>query len=216
MNKFEVFEAVKKEGVVVVIRGNSVEQAIKSVEACYAGGIKLMEVTFTVPRADEIIKTLVDKYKGTDMVVGAGSVLDPETARAAILAGAQFIVSPALNIETMKLCNRYGVAVMPGVFTPSEAITALEYGAYIIKLFPGDVATPKGLKALKGPLPQANIMPTGGVSLENVEEWFKAGAYAVGAGSFITKGAQKGDYKAVEEVSREFVNKVHSIIGGNK
>ena len=216
MNKFEVFEAVKKEGVVVVIRGNSVEQAIKSVEACYAGGIKLMEVTFTVPRADEIIKTLVDKYKGTDMVVGAGSVLDPETARAAILAGAQFIVSPALNIETMKLCNRYGVAVMPGVFTPSEAITALEYGAYIIKLFPGDVATPKGLKALKGPLPQANIMPTGGVSLENVEEWFKAGAYAVGAGSFITKGAQKGDYKTVEEVSREFVNKVHSIIGGNK
>jgi len=216
MNKFEVFEAVKKEGVVVVIRGNSVEQAIKSVEACYAGGIKLMEVTFTVPRADEIIKTLVDKYKGTDMVVGAGSVLDPETARAAILAGAQFIVSPALNVETMKLCNRYGVAVMPGVFTPSEAITALEYGAYIIKLFPGDVATPKGLKALKGPLPQANIMPTGGVSLENVEEWFKAGAYAVGAGSFITKGAQKGDYKAVEEVSREFVNKVHSIIGGNK
>ena len=216
MNKFEVFEAVKKEGVVVVIRGNSVEQAIKSVEACYAGGIKLMEVTFTVPRADEIIKTLVDKYKGTDMVVGAGSVLDPETARAAILAGAQFIVSPALNVETMKLCNRYGVAVMPGVFTPSEAITALEYGAYIIKLGPGDVATPKGLKALKGPLPQANIMPTGGVSLENVEEWFKAGAYAVGAGSFITKGAQKGDYKAVEEVSREFVNKVHSIIGGNK
>ena len=216
MNKFEVFEAVKKEGVVVVIRGNSVEQAIKSVEACYAGGIKLMEVTFTVPRADEIIKTLVDKYKGTDMVVGAGSVLDPETARAAILAGAQFIVSPALNVETMKLCNRYGVAVMPGVFSPSEAITALEYGAYIIKLFPGDVATPKGLKALKGPLPQANIMPTGGVSLENVEEWFKAGAYAVGAGSFITKGAQKGDYKAVEEVSREFVNKVHSIIGGNK
>ncbi len=216
MNKFEVFEAVKKEGVVVVIRGNSVEQAIKSVEACYAGGIKLMEVTFTVPRADEIIKTLVDKYKGTDMVVGAGSVLDSETARAAILAGAQFIVSPALNVETMKLCNRYGVAVMPGVFTPSEAITALEYGAYIIKLFPGDVATPKGLKALKGPLPQANIMPTGGVSLENVEEWFKAGAYAVGAGSFITKGAQKGDYKAVEEVSREFVNKVHSIIGGNK
>ncbi len=210
MKKFEIYQAVKKEGVVVVIRGNSVDQAIKTVEACYAGGIKIMEVTFTVPRADEIIKTLVDKYKGTDMIVGAGTVLDPETARAAILAGAQFVVSPALNVETIKLCNRYGVAVMSGIFTPTEAITALEYGVDILKLFPGDVATPKGLKALKGPLPQANIMPTGGVSLENVEEWFKAGAYAVGAGSFITKGAATGDYKAVEDISREFVTKVQN------
>ncbi|MCI7401760.1 MAG: bifunctional 2-keto-4-hydroxyglutarate aldolase/2-keto-3-deoxy-6-phosphogluconate aldolase [Christensenella sp.] len=214
MKKYEIYQAVKKEGVVVVIRGKSVEQAIKTVEACYAGGIKIIEVTFTVPRADEIIKQLVDKYKGTDMVVGAGSVLDPETARIAMLAGAQFIVSPALNVETIKMCNRYGVAVMSGVFTPTEAITALEYGVDIIKMFPGDVATPKGLKALKGPLPQANIMPTGGVSMENVGEWFKAGAYAVGAGSFITKGAQNDDYKEVERVSREFVEKVHSIIGG--
>ena len=213
MKKFEIYQAVKQEGVVVVIRGDSVEQAIKTVEACYAGGIKIMEVTFTVPNADQIIKTLVEKYKGTDMIVGAGTVLDPETARAAILAGAQFVVSPALNVETIKLCNRYGVAVMSGIFTPTEAITALEYGVDILKLFPGDVATPKGLKALKGPLPQANIMPTGGVSLENVDEWFKAGAYAVGAGSFITKGAKSGDYKAVEEVSREFVNKVRMVKG---
>ena len=213
MKKFEIYQAVKQEGVVVVIRGDSVDQAIKTVEACYAGGIKIMEVTFTVPNADQIIKTLVEKYKGTDMIVGAGTVLDPETARAAILAGAQFVVSPALNVETIKLCNRYGVAVMSGIFTPTEAITALEYGVDILKLFPGDVATPKGLKALKGPLPQANIMPTGGVSLENVEEWFKAGAYAVGAGSFITKGAKTGDYKAVEDISREFVNKVKSVKG---
>lgn len=215
MKKFEIYQAVKDEGVVVVIRGDSVEQAIKTVEACYAGGIKIMEVTFTLPKADEIIKSLVEKYKGTDMIVGAGTVLDPETARAAILAGAQFVVSPALNVETIKLCNRYGVAVMSGIFTPTEAITALEYGVDILKLFPGDVATPKGLKALKGPLPQANIMPTGGVSLENVDEWFKAGAYAVGAGSFITKGAKTGDYKAVEETSREFVNKVR-LAKGNK
>lgn len=214
MKKFEVYQAVKKEGVVVVIRGNSVEQAIKTVEACYAGGIKIMEVTFTVPNADEIIKALKTKYKGTDMVIGAGTVLDPETARIAILAGAEFIVSPALNVETIKLCNRYGVAVMSGIFTPTEAVTALEYGVDILKLFPGDVATPNGLKALKGPLPQANIMPTGGVSLENVQDWFKAGAYAVGAGSFITKGAQSGDYSAVEEVSRAFVQKVQAIIGG--
>ena len=216
MKKYEVYQAVKNEGVVVVVRGNSVDQAIRTVEACYAGGIKIMEITFTVPNADQIIKTLVEKYKGTDMIVGAGTVLDPETARAAILAGAQFIVSPALNVETIKLCNRYSVAVMSGIFTPTEAITALEYGVDILKLFPGDVATPKGLKALKGPLPNANIMPTGGVSLDNVGEWFKAGAYAVGAGSFITKGASVGDYKAVENTSREFVEKVHSIIKGDK
>lgn len=214
MKKYDVYQAIKKEGVVVVIRGNSIDQAIKTVEACYKGGIKIMEVTFTVPNADVIIKELKEKYAGTDMVVGAGTVLDPETARVAILAGAEFVVSPALNVETIKLCNRYGVPVMSGVFTPTEAVTALEYGVDIIKLFPGDVATPKGLKALKGPLPQANIMPTGGVSLENVGEWFKAGAYAVGAGSFITKGASKNDYEDVVKVSREFVEKVQSIIGG--
>lgn len=214
MKKYAIYQTVKNEGVVVVIRGNSIEQALKTVEACYKGGIKIMEVTFTVPNADEIIKTLKNKYKGTDMVIGAGTVLDPETARVAILAGAEFIVSPALNVETIKLCNRYGVAVMCGVFTPTEAVTALEYGVDIIKLFPGDVATPLGLKALKGPLPQANIMPTGGVNFDNVGEWFKAGAYAVGAGSFITKGAQSGDYENVEKVSREFVEKVKGIIGG--
>lgn len=214
MKRLDVYQAVKSQGVVVVIRGDSVEQAVKTVDACYKGGIKLMEITFTVPRADEIIKELSKNYAGTDMIIGAGSVLDPITARIAMLAGAQFIVSPALNVETIKICNKYGVAVMSGILTPTEAITALEYGVEIMKLFPGDVATPAGLKALKGPLPQANIMPTGGVSLENVGEWFKAGAYAVGAGSFITKGAKNGDYAAVENVSREFVNKVQSIIGG--
>ena len=214
MKKIEVYTKLKSEGIVVVIRGNSIEQALKTVEACYKGGIKLIEVTFTVPGADEIIKKLVAAYKDTDMVVGVGTVLDPETARIAILAGSEFIVSPSLNVETVKMCNRYGIPVMTGIQTPTELQTALEYGVDIVKLFPGDIAKPAGLKGLKGPFPQANIMPTGGVSLENVGEWFKAGAYAVGAGSFITKGANTGDYELVEKTSREFVDKVKSIIGG--
>ncbi|MCX4362458.1 MAG: bifunctional 2-keto-4-hydroxyglutarate aldolase/2-keto-3-deoxy-6-phosphogluconate aldolase [Clostridia bacterium] len=216
MQKYEVYNTVKKQGVVVVVRGNDISEAIKTVDACYRGGIKVIEITFTVPRADELIKTLVEKYAGSDMLVGAGTVLDSETARIAILAGARFIVSPSLNIDTIKLCNRYGVPVMSGVMTPTEAQTAMEYGVDILKLFPGDIAKPAGLKALKGPFPQANIMPTGGVSSENVEEWFKAGAYAVGAGSFLTKDAKTGDFDKVEKTCRAFVEKVRSIIGGNK
>ena len=216
MQKYNVYKAIKEQGVVVVIRGNDLQEAIKTVEACYKGGIKIIEVTFTVPRADELIKILVEKYAGSDMLVGAGTVLDPETARVAMLAGAKFIVSPSLNVETIKICNRYGVPVMSGVMTPTEAQTAMEYGVDILKLFPGDIAKPNGLKALKGPFPHANIMPTGGVSQDNVEEWFKAGAYAVGAGSFLTKDAKNGDFDKVEKTCKAFVEKVQSIIGGKK
>ncbi|MDE7208872.1 MAG: bifunctional 2-keto-4-hydroxyglutarate aldolase/2-keto-3-deoxy-6-phosphogluconate aldolase [Clostridia bacterium] len=216
MKKYNVYQTIKEQGVVVVIRGNDLQEAIKTVEACYKGGIKVIEVTFTVPRADELIKTLVEKYAGSDMLVGAGTVLDPETARIAMLAGAQFIVSPSLNVDTIKTCNRYGVPVMSGVMTPTEAQTAMEYGVDILKLFPGDIAKPAGLKALKGPFPNANIMPTGGVSQDNVKEWFKVGAYAVGAGSFLTKDAKTGDFDKVEKTCRAFVEKVQSIIGGKK
>jgi 2-dehydro-3-deoxyphosphogluconate aldolase/(4S)-4-hydroxy-2-oxoglutarate aldolase len=216
MEKYRIYQAIKEQGVVVVIRGKNVEQAIRTVDACYKGGIKIIEITFTVPNADKIISSLSEKYAGSDIVIGAGSVLDPETARIAMLAGAKFIVSPSLNVETIKICNRYGVPVMSGVMTPSEAQTAMEYGVDILKLFPGDIAKPAGLKALKGPFPNANIMPTGGVSAENVEEWFKTGAYAVGAGSFLTKDAANGDYEKVEKVCSAFVEKVRSIIGGKK
>ena len=208
------------------------------------GGVKLIEVTFTVPGADRLIAELCSRYGddvivgagsvldpetiaelcsryGDDVIVGAGSVLDPETARAAILAGAKFVFSPALNLDTIKLCNRYAVAVVPGVFSPTEAVAALEAGVNLVKLFPGDVAGPpgdvagpKGLKALKGPLPQLDIMPTGGVNLDNIADWFKAGAYAVGAGSFLTKGAASGDFGAVENTARELVAKIAAVRGG--
>lgn len=216
MEKYRIYETIEKLGVVAVIRGDSLDTAVKTVDACYKGGIKIIEVTFTVPGADSLIKSLTEKYKGSDMVIGAGTVLDPETARIAILAGAKFVVSPSLNIETIKMCNRYGIPVMTGVMTPTEAQTAMEYGVDVLKLFPGDIAKPAGLKALKGPFPHANIMPTGGVSAENVEEWFKAGAFAVGAGSFLTKDAKTGDYDKVAAVCKAFVDKVQSVIGGRK
>ena len=216
MEKYRIYETIEKLGVVAVIRGDSLDTAVKTVDACYKGGIKIIEVTFTVPGADSLIKSLTEKYKGSDMVIGAGTVLDPETARIAILVGAKFVVSPSLNIETVKMCNRYGIPVMTGVMTPTEAQTAMEYGVDVLKLFPGDIAKPAGLKALKGPFPHANIMPTGGVSAENVEEWFKAGAFAVGAGSFLTKDAKTGDYDKVTAVCKAFVDKVQSVIGGRK
>ena len=216
MEKYRIYETIEKLGVVAVIRGDSLDTAVKTVDACYKGGIKIIEVTFTVPGADSLIKSLTEKYKGSDMVIGAGTVLDPETARIAILAGAKFVVSPSLNIETVKTCNRYGIPVMTGVMTPTEAQTAMEYGVDVLKLFPGDIAKPAGLKALKGPFPHANIMPTGGVSAENIEEWFKAGAFAVGAGSFLTKDAKTGDYDKVTAVCKAFVDKVQSVIGGRK
>ena len=216
MKKYDVYNKIKSEGVVVVIRGNDIQEALSTVEACYRGGIKVIEVTFTLPRADALIKILSEKYANSDMLIGAGTVLDSETARIAMLAGAQFIVSPSLNIDTIKTCNRYGVPIMSGVMTPTEAQTAMEYGVDVLKLFPGDIAKPAGLKALKGPFPHAKIMPTGGVSLDNVDVWFKAGAYAVGAGSFLTKDAKSGDFDKVEKTCRAFVDKVHSIIGGKR
>lgn len=214
--KYDVYNKIKQEGAVAVIRGSDLAEALSTVEACYKGGIKVIEVTFTLPRADALIKILTEKYADSDMLVGAGTVLDPETARIAMLAGAKFIVAPSLNVDTIKMCNRYSVPIMSGIMTPSEAQCAMEYGVDILKLFPGDLAKPAGLKALKGPFPNANIMPTGGVSMDNVEEWFKAGAYAVGAGSFLTKDAKSGDFAKVEATCRAFVEKVHSIIGGKR
>lgn len=138
MKKYDVYNKIKSEGVVVVIRGNDIQEALSTVGACYRGGIKVIEVTFTLPRADALIKILSEKYANSDMLIGAGTVLDSETARIAMLAGAQFIVSPSLNIDTIKTCNRYGVPIMSGVMTPTEAQTAMEYGVDVLKLFPGD------------------------------------------------------------------------------
>lgn len=191
MDKLQVIETVKKIGVVAVIRGNTPDEAVQISEACIAGGVTAIEVTFTTPRAHEAILTLSEKYKdNAQVVIGAGTVLDAETARMAILNGAAFVVSPAFDEATIKLCNRYRVACMPGTTTIQGVIQALELGADIVKVFPGEVMGSKFIKAVKGPLPQAQMMPTGGVSIDNVAEWFKVGAVAVGAGGALTGGGK--------------------------
>ena len=213
MKREEILTKIKESGVIAVIRGAGYEEGVRSSRACVEGGIDVIEVTYTMPGASEVISALRKEY-GDKVLVGAGTVLDPETARAAMLAGAQFIVAPSLNTDTIRLCNRYCVPCVPGIGTASELQQALEAGVGLVKLFPGDVYKPSGLKALKGPFHQADIMPTGGVSADNVQEWFKAGAVAVGAGSFLTAGAKRGDYEEVTRTARAFADKVKQIKGG--
>lgn len=205
MDKEIVIKRLCEESLVVVIRGANHEEARKTVTACVAGGIKLIEVTFTIPGAHQLMAELAEEYKGTDVMIGAGTVLDPTTARLAILSGAEFVVSPCLDVETVKLCNKYRVPVMPGIMTVREAVLAMEAGADILKVFPGEMMGPKFVKALKGPLPHAHLMPTGGVDIDNVGEWLKAGCVAVGVGGNLTRGAATGDYALVTETARRFV-----------
>ncbi len=208
MEKSEVLKRLTDCGVVAVVRAENAEQAEKIVDACIRAGIVGIEITFTVPGAADIIKKLASTYKPEEILIGAGTVLDPETARTAILAGAQFVVSPCLNAETVKLCLRYQVACMAGAMTIKEAVECMEAGTDIIKIFPGNLFGPKIISAIKGPLPQARMMPTGGVSAENAGEWIKAGAVAVGAGGDLTKGAKTGDYDSIVEIGRRMVEEV--------
>lgn len=210
MNKWTVLDRITGCGLVAVVRAENEDQGTRIAEACAEGGVAGLEITYTVPGASAIIESLARRYQGTGFIVGAGTVLDPETARTAILAGAQYVVSPGLSLETIRLCNRYAVPVMPGVMTVTEAIAALEAGADILKLFPGDAFGPGMIKALKGPLPQAAFMPTGGVDADNVDLWIKSGAAAVGAGSSLTKGARTGDYAQITATARIFLEQIRA------
>ncbi|GJM79472.1 bifunctional 2-keto-4-hydroxyglutarate aldolase/2-keto-3-deoxy-6-phosphogluconate aldolase [Paenibacillus timonensis] len=197
MKKLQLVQKIMQEGVVAVLRGETPEEVVQMAEQAIAGGIKVIEVTMTIPFALRAIEELARKYtwdtsdESRYAIIGVGTVLDPETARAAILSGAQFVVGPSLNPDTVRLCNRYRIPVMPGCMTIKEIQEALELGADIVKLFPGNLYDPSMIKAIKGPLPQANIMPTGGVSLTNLGEWIQAGAVAVGIGSDLTNEAVK-------------------------
>ncbi len=198
MTKERVIERIKDKGIVAVVRAENSEKAFDIVEKCIAGGIDAIELTFSVPYAHHVIEDLSRKY-GDEIVLGAGTVLDSETARIALLSGAQYIVSPHFNPEVTKLCNRYRTASMAGVLTITEAVTAMEAGVDVLKLFPGDLSGPRFIKDIKGPLPWVQIMPTGGVDADNVGEWIKAGAVAVGAGSCLTKGDITANAKAFIE-----------------
>lgn len=206
--KMKVISRIMDSGLVAVVRADNSDQAVKIADACLKGGVAAVEITFTVPGAAKVIEDLAKTYKSGEMIIGAGTVLDPETARAAILAGAQYIVSPSLNLETIKLCNRYQIPIMPGCATIKEIVEAMEAGADIIKVFPGETLGPTFVKAVKGPLPQANLMPTGGVGLDNVYDWIKAGCVAVGAGGNLTAGAKKGDYDSITEIGKQFIAKI--------
>ncbi len=207
ITKTEVSSKIVESGLVAVIRAEGPEQASRMAEACAQGGVAALEITFTVPGASKVIEHLAKEFHGK-ILVGAGTVLDPETARIAILAGAEFVVSPAVSTATARLCNRYRVPYMPGAATMGEVIEAMECGADIVKVFPGEILGPAFVKAVKGPLPQAQLMPTGGVGIENVGEWIKAGAVAVGVGGNLTAGAKTGDFASITALAQQFVEKI--------
>ncbi|MGD0162282.1 MAG: bifunctional 2-keto-4-hydroxyglutarate aldolase/2-keto-3-deoxy-6-phosphogluconate aldolase [Candidatus Sulfotelmatobacter sp.] len=207
MAKIEILQKIVASGLVSVIRAENPDQAAHIAEACALGGVAALEITFTVPGASGVIEHLAKRFSG-QILMGAGTVLDPETARIAILAGAQFVVSPSLNPETARLCNRYQIPYMPGAGTIGEVIEAMECGADIVKVFPGEILGPAFVKAVKGPLPQASLMPTGGVTLDNVAQWIHAGSVAVGVGGNLTAGAKTGDFASITHLARQFVERI--------
>lgn len=210
MNKHDVLATIREVGLVPVIRAESPEAASRAIDAIRAGGVPILEITMTVPGAVGLIEDMSRKY-GKDAVVGAGTVLDPETARACILAGAQFVVSPSLNLETIACCRRYGVAVLPGALTPTEVVAAWQAGADMVKVFPaGALGGASYIKALKAPLPQIDLVPTGGVSLKTAADFIKAGATALGVGADLvdTQALAAGQAGEITRKAREFVELV--------
>jgi len=194
-------------GIVAVVRFTSPDPLVEAIEALAAGGVTVAEVTFTVPNALDVIRAARQRF-GDRVLLGAGTVLDPESARAAFLAGAEFIVAPSLNLDVIRLCRRYDKLVMPGAFTPTEVVTAWEAGADIVKVFPADVVGPAFFKALRGPLPQVKLMPTGGVDLTTAAEFLKAGAVCLGVGGQLVdaKAIAAGDFARITQTAKQYVD----------
>lgn len=213
LDKEKIITRICDAGIVAVVRAESGEQARKIADACIEGGVAAIEMTFTVPGAHKVIEELAQTYTNGEIILGAGTVMDSETARIAILSGAQYIVSPYFDLETVKLCNRYRIACMPGAMTIKEVVQAMEAGADIIKIFPGGAFGPSIIKDIRGPIPYAKMMPTGGVDIDNVAQWIKAGAVAVGAGSALTAGAKTGDYAEITRLGKEFVKRIKEARG---
>lgn len=209
MSKPQIIDRIINPGIVAVIRADSSEQLIGAAEALYEGGVIGLEVTMTTPNALQVISD-VSKRFGKKVLVGVGTVLDTETCRAAILAGAQFAVTPVLRPEVIKMCNRYGIPVAAGAYTPTEAITAYESGADFVKIFPADQLGPQYIKNILGPLPQLRIIPTGGVTVATVDAFIKAGCVALGAGSsLVSKDVLKNqDWKKLTETAAAFVEAI--------
>ena len=212
MNKSKTITRIIETGLIPVVRAESSDIAMRAIDAIKEGGISVLEITMTVPGAIRVIEEVARRF-GEDAIVGAGTVLDAETARACILAGAQFIVSPALDLDTISCCRRYSIPVMPGAMTPSEVLTAWKAGADFVKVFPANaVGGASYIKALKAPLPQIELVPTGGVSLKTAADFIKAGAAALGVGADLvdTAALRNGEDKVISARAKQFIEIVKS------
>ena len=206
MTKFEQMEKIENSGIVAIIRNDTNHDLIQVVDAIHSGGIDVVEITMTTPGALDTVGSVTKRY-GSNLLIGVGSVLDTETARMAILSGAEFIVSPITKPDVIELCNRYGKVVMPGAFTPTEILRAWELGADYVKVFPADIVGAPYIKAVKAPLPQISIIPTGGIGLNNAAEFVTSGSAALGVGSTLVNKqtiAQK-QFKKLTEISQKLV-----------
>lgn len=205
MSREQNLKRLLDEKLVAVVRADDGAHLVEVLRALAEGGVSVAEVTFTVPDALEVLRR-AKRDLGDSVLLGAGTVLDSETARAAILAGAEFIVAPTLNVEVIRLCHRYDKLAMPGCFTPTEILTAWENGADIVKVFPADVGGPNYLKAIRGPLPQVRLMPTGGVDLTTADAFLKAGACCLGVGGQLVdrKAVDSRDFGRLRELARQF------------
>jgi 2-dehydro-3-deoxyphosphogluconate aldolase/(4S)-4-hydroxy-2-oxoglutarate aldolase len=207
MNKQQILASMIDIGIVPVVRTTSAEDAIRAIEAIHRGGVRAAEITMTVPGAVRALEKVADQF-GDRIMLGAGTVLDPETARICMLAGAQFFVTPSLRLSTIEMAHRYSKVICPGALTPTEVLTAWEAGADIVKVFPcGNMGGPKYIKALKAPFPQIEMIPTGGVNLETAGEFLKAGACAVAVGAELVDGklVKEGKLDVIEDKARQYL-----------
>ncbi len=215
MSRETTLKRILDGGIVAVVRAESGRRLAEVVRALAEGGVTAAEITFTVPDAVAVIRTVREEL-GDRVVLGAGTVLDPETARAALLAGAEYIVAPTVNLDVIRLCRRYDKVVMPGAFTPTEVLAAWEAGADVVKIFPADVGGPAYLKALRGPLPQVRVMPTGGVDLTTAAAFLDAGACCLGVGGSLVdaKAVADGDFGRIKELASQYAAIVRAHRGG--
>jgi 2-dehydro-3-deoxyphosphogluconate aldolase/(4S)-4-hydroxy-2-oxoglutarate aldolase len=215
MSRDATLKRILDGGIVAVVRADSGDQLVSVVRALAEGGVTAAEITFTVPGAIDVIGR-VRRELGDSIVLGAGTVLDPETARAALLAGAEYLVAPTLNLDVIRLARRYDKVIMPGAFTPTEVLTAWEAGADVVKIFPADVGGPAYLKAIHGPLPQVRLMPTGGVDLDTAEVFLRAGACCLGVGSALVdaKTVKAGDFERIRTLATRYAAIVKQVRAG--
>ncbi|MCK4245351.1 MAG: bifunctional 4-hydroxy-2-oxoglutarate aldolase/2-dehydro-3-deoxy-phosphogluconate aldolase [Candidatus Omnitrophica bacterium] len=212
--KEEHLKAILESGVIAVVRVRDAAAAINIAKAVEKGGIKVIEITMTVPNALRVIKEVAEEL-GDQVIIGAGTVLDGKTAKATISAGAEFVVGPTLNLELIEVCKRYNKIAIPGAFTPTEIFSAWQKGADIVKVFPATVAGPKYFKDLRGPLPQIRLLPTGGVNLQNAEDFIKAGAVAIAVGGALVdkKAIAEERYELITQIAKKFIEVIKKARG---